>query len=95
MSRLLRRAGHGLVLVFAVSVLSFVIVAAAPGDFFADMRLDPRVSEATVRAMRARHGLDRPLPERYAKLTSKNGRASTGKRVLSRVARSSLRPRKK
>jgi peptide/nickel transport system permease protein len=30
------------------------------------MRLDPRLSEATLAAMRARAGLDRPLPERYA-----------------------------
>jgi peptide/nickel transport system permease protein len=29
------------------------------------MRLDPRISEETVRALRARHGLDRPLLERY------------------------------
>jgi peptide/nickel transport system permease protein len=37
----------------------------APGDFFAEMRLDPRVSEETMRALRTRHGLDRPLADRY------------------------------
>jgi peptide/nickel transport system permease protein len=50
-----------------VSVLSFLLADMAPGDFFGEMRLDPRMSEETVRALRARHGLDRPLPERYVR----------------------------
>jgi peptide/nickel transport system permease protein len=66
MKRLLRRGLQGVLVLFAVSVLSFVMAELAPGDFFSEVRLDPRVSEATVRALRARHGLDRPLAERYA-----------------------------
>ena len=58
---------HGFLLLVGVSVLSFVLVELAPGDYFAEMRLDPRVSEATVRALRVRYGLDRPLPERYVR----------------------------
>jgi peptide/nickel transport system permease protein len=65
MRRLARRALHALLVLLGVSVLSFVMVQLAPGDFFAEMRLDPRISEATVQALRARYGLDRPLPERY------------------------------
>jgi peptide/nickel transport system permease protein len=65
MRRLARRALHGVLVLLGVSVLSFVMAELAPGDFFAEMRLDPRVSEATVRALRVRHGLDRPLAERY------------------------------
>ena len=53
MARLARRALHGLFVLFGVSVLSFVLVELAPGDFYAEMRLDPRISEATVRALRA------------------------------------------
>jgi len=63
--RLVRRAAHGLALLAGVSLLSFVLVELAPGDFFGEMRLDPRMSEATVRLLRERHGLDRPLHERY------------------------------
>ena len=58
---------HGLLLLARVSLLSFVLVELAPGDYFAEMRLDPRISEATVHALRARYGLDRPLPERYGR----------------------------
>src|SRR5262249_32649725 len=49
-----------------------------PGDFFADMRLDPRISQATVRALRARHGIDRPLPERYARWVASLARGELG-----------------
>jgi peptide/nickel transport system permease protein len=60
-----RRALHGLLLLGAVSVCTFALSEWAPGDFYAEMRLDPRLGEDTLRALRARHGLDRPLPERY------------------------------
>jgi peptide/nickel transport system permease protein len=67
MRRLVRRAAHGVLLLAGVSVLSFLLAELAPGDFFGEMRLDPRMSEETVRALRARHGLDRPWPQRYAR----------------------------
>jgi peptide/nickel transport system permease protein len=65
MRRLARRALQGVFVLFAVSVLSFLMAELAPGDYFGEMRLDPRISEETVRALRARHGLDRPLVDRY------------------------------
>lgn len=67
MSFVLRRLGHGLALLAAVSVLTFVLAELAPGDVLAEMRLDPRISEETVEALRARYGLDRPLPVRYGR----------------------------
>jgi peptide/nickel transport system permease protein len=69
---------HGLLLLVGVSVLSFVLVELAPGDYFAEMRLDPRVSEATVRALRVRYGLDRPLPERYVRWVASLARGELG-----------------
>jgi peptide/nickel transport system permease protein len=63
--RLLRRAAHGLLLLAAVSLFTFALSEWAPGDFYAEMRLDPRLGDETLRALRVRHGLDRPLPERY------------------------------
>jgi peptide/nickel transport system permease protein len=69
---------HGFLLVVGVSVLSFVLVELAPGDYFAEMRLDPRISEATVHALRARYGLDRPLPERYLRWVASLARGEMG-----------------
>jgi peptide/nickel transport system permease protein len=53
-------------LLVGVSLVSFVFAELAPGDYFSELRTDPRVSAETVAALRARSGLDRPLPVRYA-----------------------------
>jgi peptide/nickel transport system permease protein len=60
-----RRLGHAIVVLLGVSLLSFVLAEAAPGDFIDELRLDPRVSEATLTALRQRYALDRPLPQKY------------------------------
>jgi peptide/nickel transport system permease protein len=75
---LARRALHALLLLFGVSILSFILVELAPGDYFAEMRLDPQISEETLRALRARHGLDRPLPERYLRWVGSLARGELG-----------------
>src|SRR4051812_47872087 len=66
MSFLLRRLGHGVLLLVGVSVLSFLFFQAAPGDYFADARVDSRISPETVAQLRAQYGLDRPMAQRYA-----------------------------
>jgi peptide/nickel transport system permease protein len=53
-------------LLVGVSLLSFVFAELAPGDYFSELRTDPRVSAEAVAALRAHSGLDRPLPVRYA-----------------------------
>ena len=60
-----RRVAQGALLLFAVSVVSFVFGELAPGDYFAEMQLERPASAATVAAIRAEHGLDRPLAARY------------------------------
>ena len=65
MRYLVRRLLHGLLLLLGVSVLSFVFFELAPGDFFAEMQLNPQISPETVAALRAQYGLDEPLPMRY------------------------------
>ncbi|MCU1234033.1 MAG: binding-protein-dependent transport system inner rane component [Candidatus Solibacter sp.] len=60
------RVVHSLLLLIGVSVLSFLFAELAPGDFYSEMPLNAQVSRATVDAMRAERGLDRPLPLRYA-----------------------------
>ncbi len=62
---ILQRLGHGLLLLAGVSVLTFAFTEIAPGDYFDEMRLDPQISNETVEALRARYGLDEPLPVRY------------------------------
>lgn len=61
----LRRAAAGLVLLWLVATLTFVLVSLAPGDV-ASRLADPRISPAVRERWRHEFGLDRPLLTRYA-----------------------------
>jgi len=65
MRYLLRRGLHALVLLFGVSILTFLFSALTPGTYFDEMRLNPQISPETVAALKAQSQLDRPLPVRY------------------------------
>ncbi len=41
------------------------MIELAPGDFFAEMRLNPQLSAETLAGLRQQYGLDQPLPVRY------------------------------
>jgi peptide/nickel transport system permease protein len=62
---LLRRLARGLLILLGVSVCSFLLAELARGDFFAEARLNPQISEHTISALRAEYGLDRPIVWRY------------------------------
>ena len=59
---LLRRLLQLVPLLLAVIVLTFALLAAAPGDYVTTVAADPQVPTATLEAMRHRFGLDRPWP---------------------------------
>ena len=61
-----RRLLHSLLLLAGVSLLSFLFADLAPGRFFLRTAPGGRQHRGGCRGMRARHGLDRPLPVRYA-----------------------------
>jgi peptide/nickel transport system permease protein len=73
-----RRLGHAVVVLFAVSVLLFLLAEAAPGDFMDELRQDPAISDATINALRERYGLDRSLPERYVSWLRSVARGEVG-----------------
>lgn len=54
-------------LLLGVSLMSFIVIQLSPGDFLAEMRLNPVVSGDTVEQMRRNLGLDRPLHIQYVK----------------------------
>ncbi|MGA2095227.1 MAG: ABC transporter permease [Candidatus Acidiferrum sp.] len=62
----LRRTIQAVLLLFGVSVLTFLFSALAPGNYFDEMRLNPQISSETLASLRAQYQLDRPLPIRYA-----------------------------
>ncbi len=75
---LIRRALHGLYLLAGVSLLTFLMTELAPGDYFDQMRLDPRISAETVAAMRDRFALEGSLFERFFRWLASMARGDLG-----------------
>ncbi|HEV2341193.1 MAG TPA: ABC transporter permease [Candidatus Acidoferrales bacterium] len=69
---------HSALLLWGVSLLAFLFVAAAPGDFADALRLNPQVSGTTIAATRARYGLDKSFPIRYARWIGNVARGDLG-----------------
>lgn len=65
MKRFAQRLGSLVALVLASSLLAFLFLEAAPGDFLSDAQLHPQLSEASLRALRDRYQLDQPVAIRY------------------------------
>jgi peptide/nickel transport system permease protein len=59
------RIFQSLLLLFGISLLSFVFLGVAPGNFFDEMRLNPQISNETLAHVKAQYELDQPLPMRY------------------------------
>ena len=67
MLRLAQRTLHGLLLLAGVSIFSFALLCAAPGNFFDELKLDSQVSPETIAFLKNTYGVDRPMPVRYAR----------------------------
>src|SRR6059036_2810139 len=65
MRYLVIRVLRGLLVLFGVSVCAFVLLELAPGDFFADAQLNPRISAVTLNALRSQYALDRSVFAKY------------------------------
>src|SRR5215475_5923334 len=63
---LLQRLARTVLMLVSVSVLVFVLIDLAPGEYFREMRMNPQISRETVAALRADYGLNQSLPVRYA-----------------------------
>jgi peptide/nickel transport system permease protein len=60
------RCLRAVLVLVTVSMLSFSLVDLAPGDYFDELRLNPRISKDTIDALRQQYGLEEPMPVRYA-----------------------------
>jgi peptide/nickel transport system permease protein len=65
MTAVARRIASSIVMLFAVSVVSFALLELAPGDFFDELQTDARVAPQTVDALRAQYGLTQSPVVRY------------------------------
>jgi peptide/nickel transport system permease protein len=75
---LIHRAGHGAVMLLGVSILLFLLLQAAPGEFLSDLKLNSQISAETLAGLRAQYGLDQPLPVRYWRWLESSARGDFG-----------------
>ena len=75
---LLRRLVHTIGLLAAVSILTFLLLDLAPGDFFAEARINPQLSRATLDSLREQYGLNRNLGQKYLYWLESSARGDFG-----------------
>ena len=61
----LRRLLQFIPLIFGMTLISFLIIQLAPGDYFDQLKLNPEISRETLDAMRRSFGLDKPVIVQY------------------------------
>lgn len=75
---LFSRALQSLVIVALVVTISFLLIHIAPGDPFAATLDNPSISSTVRTTLRAQYGLDRPLPEQFARYVGQLARGELG-----------------
>lgn len=83
---ILKRLAIAVPTLLLISLISFALVNAAPGDAFAELKQDPRVTEETVNRLREQYGMDRPLLARYGTWLSGAVRGDFGTSLSERLA---------
>ncbi len=66
-SFILKRLIHMIPLMLGITFLSFIIISLAPGDYLTSLKMNPQVSEDTIRRLEQQFGLDKPLYIQYLK----------------------------
>lgn len=64
-SYVIRRLFLSVLLLIAASLMAFLILKAAPGDYFTQLKADPRVPQDYVDQQRRIYGLDKPAVVQY------------------------------
>lgn len=62
---IVRRIILAVPVLFGVSIISFMIISAAPGDFLDVLRMNPAVGEETIKALERQFGLDKSPVVQY------------------------------
>ena len=82
---LLRRTLISIPVLVGISAVLFTILALAPGDPFEELATNPNVPAEVRLNLRAKFGLDDPLPVRYARWVTSMVRGDWGFSFVSRV----------
>ncbi|HEX9728151.1 MAG TPA: ABC transporter permease [Gemmatimonadales bacterium] len=72
------RLAQGLIVMFTVATLVFVLLHAAPGDPLTSLSEQPRITPEVVSRMRQNFGLDQPIPIQYLRYLGNLARGDLG-----------------
>ncbi len=61
----IKRLGQAVIVIFLVSILSFLLLKLSPGDCFTELLTNPSVPKKIVAQVRERLGYDKPFLEQY------------------------------
>ena len=62
-----KRFLQGLLTILLTSILSFIIIQIAPGDYLDTLRQNPKISREVIQELNVRFGLDKPFYIQYWK----------------------------
>lgn len=81
---------HGVLMILAVSFITFTLLSAAGGDALSSLRENPQISEQTIENLRRVYGLDRPFIVRYGSWLGSAAKGELGESFAFRIPVSSL-----
>ena len=73
----LRRLLQTIPLLLGISLMTFLLLQLAPGDFLNQMAENPGISAETIEAMRVRFGLDKPWYVQYGDLSQERASSTS------------------
>jgi len=85
-----RQFVRGLLMLIAVSAITFALLAAAGGDALSGLQDNPQISQRTIEQLREVYGLDRPMIVRYGKWLGSALRGDLGNSMTFRIPVASL-----
>lgn len=62
-----KRLIHAIPLLLGITLVSFLIMQLAPGDYFTKLQLNPEINKETLEQLRIKFGLDKPIIIQYLK----------------------------
>lgn len=65
MKLFIRKLLYLIIMLFIISLISFIAINAAPNSFFASGQLNPNITEESIAQLKAIYGLDKPLYVQY------------------------------
>ncbi|MGM0420894.1 MAG: ABC transporter permease [Bacillota bacterium] len=81
----LRRILYAIPLLLAISLFSFFIMQLSPGNYLDQIRMNPDISREVLNTMESQFGLDKSVPEQYARWLGQTLQGNLGQSFAYRV----------